>query len=210
MSTNVKNQCSQEDANTTTTATTANNALQQKEWQIILDGKHHLRSKNASSAIKRDIRALINTYHSNTSPEELQDTLQTTQQLQKYATKDHSITFNVSSIDTANTVTLVIRQTQSSIEKQKLKEKLQQLQQQRSQTIHASTGNHSINKAYKKLITTLNQQPTGAMLTKLIPDPQKLSESSLQELQMQISLFESLPMNNQLKRLILNYFKSAN
>ena len=62
--------------------------------------------------------------------------------------------------------------------------------------------------AYQKLITTLNQQPNGAMLSKIIPDPKKLSESSPQELQMQISLFEALPMNNQLKKLIVNYFKS--
>ena len=193
----------------------------QDDWQIIIDGKQHLRSKNAGSAIKRRIRALIDNHQILSSigstaaswqstAASLQQKLQNTPQLQEYASDHYTITFNVA--HSTNTIALVIKQSQSIIDKKKLKDKLQQLKQQRTRThtTHTSSENSSINKAYKKLITTLNQQPQGDMLTKLIPVPQKLSEASPEELKMQTMLFESLPMNNQLKRLILNYFNSAN
>lgn len=192
---------------------------QQPQYTIMIEGKTHLRSKNASIALKRSIRSFIKT----TPP--TQNVLQSHQPFQDFAKHNYQLDFFLQPIvvtDEASTngtngttgitatnatITIKATQTRASIEKDKLKDKLNTLKQQRTQSMCASTASRT-NQAYKKLITTLNQQPNGAMLSKLIPDPKKLSESSPQELQMQTSLFGALPMNNQLKKLIMNYFNS--
>ena len=183
-----------------------------QQYTIIIDGKTNLRSKNACNALKRSVRAFLETCPTTTSTAtsisttstSTQEALQTHQPFQEFAKPNFQLDF---SIQENETITIKATQTKASIEKDKLKDKLNQLKQQRTQTVYGASSS-STNQAYKKLITMLNQQPNGAMLSKLIPDPKKLAESSPQELQMQTSLFESLPMNNQLKKLIVNYFNS--
>lgn len=178
-------------------ASSTETTIHENKWSIVLNGKQHIKSKNAANVLKNKIRSCIS--NNEITKEELEK-----QNYESYAKEGYELLFSIEM--SKQEIYVTIKEKETVTKQKKLKQKLHMMKNKRKGVNNLSSSEQS----YQKLLNIINSQPNGKMLESIIPTPQKLAETPDTELNMQISLFKSLPINGQLKDLILNYYQSKN